>query len=131
MKNIASRVEVELRDLMRAKARMSALLPCTRASFLLGWVITVVVVTYVEVHTTARRDLVTTTPTPENLKCDGRWLYVYNLSEVYNRDFVRDCATFKKGRDLCMYMENGGLGRAFRFQVANVFCGYIDRQLAI
>ncbi|KAG0555533.1 hypothetical protein KC19_12G176000, partial [Ceratodon purpureus] len=45
--------------------------------------------------------------------CEGRLVYVYNISDVYNRKFVRECATFKKGRDLCMYMENGGMGRGF------------------
>ena len=47
--------------------------------------------------------------------CEGRLVYVYNISEVYNREFIRECATFKKGRDLCMYMENGGMGRGFSF----------------
>lgn len=47
--------------------------------------------------------------------CKGRLVYVYNISEVYNRNFVTECATFKKGRDLCMYMENGGMGRGFSF----------------
>jgi hypothetical protein len=42
--------------------------------------------------------------------CEGRLVYVYNISEAYNQEFVSECATFKKGRDLCMYMENSGMG---------------------
>jgi hypothetical protein len=47
--------------------------------------------------------------------CEGRLVYVYNISEAYNQEFVSECATFKKGRDLCMYMENSGMGQGFSF----------------
>ena len=49
------------------------------------------------------------------IACQGRWIYIYNISEVYNSAFVHNCSVFKKGRDLCMYMKNGGLGEEFEF----------------
>ena len=49
------------------------------------------------------------------IACQGRWIYVYNIPEVYNTAFVHNCSVFKKGRDLCMYMKNGGLGEEFEF----------------
>lgn len=90
-----------------SRAPWTRLLPCRRMAFSFGWMLTIFVIS--EIYTSQSDNHLATT------NCEGRWVYVYNLSAVYNGEFVQQCATFKKGRDLCMYMENGGLGRGFRF----------------
>lgn len=50
--------------------------------------------------------------------CKGRWIFIHNVSQAYNHAFLQDCSSFKKDRDLCMYMENDGMGRAFNYTIS-------------
>jgi hypothetical protein len=111
-------------SLMRARIGVrfmstSRLVSCpvaSRISLLLGWMFTIFVVLSCEDYNTLHDVPVTKDDAAHALDCEGGLVYVYNISEAYNREFVRECASFKKGRDLCMYMENSGMGRGFEFE---------------
>ncbi|KAJ7538490.1 hypothetical protein O6H91_11G050400 [Diphasiastrum complanatum] len=50
-------------------------------------------------------------------KCEGRWIYVYNLSESFNHAILERCRDIRRGQDLCPYMENSGMGREVNYGI--------------
>ncbi|KAG0555530.1 hypothetical protein KC19_12G175800 [Ceratodon purpureus] len=110
-------------------ASTSRLVSCpitSRITFLLGWIFTIFVVFTCEDYTERLANLHNVPVNQDEaglhanlssnfLGCEAGLVYVYSIPEAYNQEFVRECATFKKGRDLCMYMENWGMGSRFEF----------------
>ncbi|BBM98936.1 xyloglucan galactosyltransferase MUR3 [Marchantia polymorpha subsp. ruderalis] len=90
----------------------------SRIFFLSTWLVILILISFYQYRrrfgTTPQRSLLLDHHLP--FSCEGRWIHIYNLSDIYNENLVRNCSTFKKPEDLCPYMENGGMGRAFTYE---------------
>ncbi|KAJ3680801.1 hypothetical protein LUZ60_015290 [Juncus effusus] len=42
--------------------------------------------------------------------CNGRYVYMYDLPEIFNTEILRDCKQFNRWKDLCPTISNAGLG---------------------
>ncbi|KAJ0981594.1 hypothetical protein J5N97_009849 [Dioscorea zingiberensis] len=42
--------------------------------------------------------------------CTGKYIYIHNIPERYNSDFLRDCHTLSPWADMCSSITNAGLG---------------------
>ncbi|KAJ3684108.1 hypothetical protein LUZ61_013272 [Rhynchospora tenuis] len=49
-------------------------------------------------------------PIPAPDPCAGRYIYVYDLPEKFNKDIVRDCHSLSLWTDMCPFITNSGLG---------------------
>ena len=43
-------------------------------------------------------------------RCDGRYIYMYDMPARFNDDLVRDCGNLHPWLDMCPYMANDGMG---------------------
>ncbi|XP_047043339.1 xyloglucan galactosyltransferase KATAMARI1 homolog [Lolium rigidum] len=48
-------------------------------------------------------------PAPAN-RCDGRYIYMYDMPARFNEDLVRDCGNLHPWLDMCPYVANDGMG---------------------